>query len=68
MSKYPKINYHWCIKCKKCFDVCPSKVYEIDLLIGKPKVANAENCLEMCKKCEKICPVGAIGFLNSEKN
>lgn len=61
---YPLINYDKCISCLACVDKCTHRVYAIK--DGKPKVANKNNCINNCRGCEPVCPVGAITHFSSE--
>jgi len=58
---YPIIDYDKCIGCLTCFNFCPNGVYIVGE-DGKPKVANPDNCVELCRGCQKICPAGAIRY------
>ena len=55
---YPTIDYDKCVGCMTCLNFCPHGVFEEK--DGKPAVKNKENCVDMCKGCEKICPEKAI--------
>lgn len=51
-----------CIGCGKCFEVCPTKNYEI---VDKKAVALGKCTL--CLRCMYKCPVSAIGVLRKAK-
>ncbi|MCK9225485.1 MAG: 4Fe-4S binding protein [Candidatus Muirbacterium halophilum] len=46
-----------CINCKKCFDVCPRRVFVINN--QKIHIADKDKCIE-CGACVINCPVGAL--------
>ncbi|PLV56203.1 ATP-binding protein [Thermotoga sp. SG1] len=57
---YPVIDYDRCTGCLTCANFCPHGVYAVK--DGKPLVANPDECVEFCRGCQKICPVGAINY------
>ena len=55
-----KIDYKKCIGCKRCYDICPMDVFELDPELGNiPKVRYAEECW-FCGICWMDCPKRAI--------
>ncbi|MGB9730263.1 MAG: 4Fe-4S dicluster domain-containing protein [Caldisericum sp.] len=58
---YPIIDYNRCTLCLSCYNFCPHEVYSISS-DGRPIVVNPENCVEMCRGCQKICPASAISY------
>lgn len=52
-----KIEKELCNLCRKCIEVCPRGVFEIDK--DRIKVINTYNCI-LCKQCLQNCPVKAI--------
>jgi NAD-dependent dihydropyrimidine dehydrogenase PreA subunit len=54
-----KIDYHQCIGCEKCYDLCPMDVYTWDKTNKKPNVAYEEECY-FCGVCFMECPKRAI--------
>jgi NAD-dependent dihydropyrimidine dehydrogenase PreA subunit len=58
---YPIINHEKCVGCLTCFNFCPHNVYIVGRG-GKPLVVKPENCVELCRGCQKICPAGAISY------
>ena len=59
---YPTVYEEKCDGCKKCFDMCPQKVYLWDEKINKPKVINPFACVVGCSGCAEVCKLNAIGF------
>jgi NAD-dependent dihydropyrimidine dehydrogenase PreA subunit len=59
---YPTVYEEKCDGCKKCYDMCPQKVYFWDEKINKPKVVNPFACIVGCSGCEEICKLKAISF------
>lgn len=60
-----KIDKKVCNLCKKCADVCPRNLLEIEN--NELKITNIYNCI-LCKQCVKICPHKAIdvGHVDNE--
>jgi len=58
---YPIIDYDLCTGCLTCLNFCPHGVYKPGE-DGKPRVAHPENCVELCRGCQKVCPSGAIRY------
>jgi adenylylsulfate reductase subunit B len=54
-----EIDYHRCIGCEKCYDLCPMDVYVWDKEIKMPRVAYDEECY-FCGICFMECPKRAI--------
>ncbi|MHA1427657.1 MAG: DUF169 domain-containing protein [Candidatus Helarchaeota archaeon] len=52
-----KINYDLCIGCKKCVEICPSNVYQMEE--NRPKISNIDVCT-LCGVCADQCPKNAI--------
>jgi NAD-dependent dihydropyrimidine dehydrogenase PreA subunit len=63
---YPIIDYSKCTGCLTCYNFCPHEVYDIGS-DGKPIVVNPENCVEMCRGCQKICPSSAIIYNGEQR-
>ena len=59
---YPTVYEEKCDGCKKCYDMCPQKVYFWDEKINKPKVVNPFACVVGCSGCAEICKLKAISF------
>jgi len=54
------LNYGLCRGCKKCYDVCPSDIFDFDEKTRLVTVAHPEECW-YCGACIYDCPVeGAI--------
>lgn len=51
------IDYHTCIKCRKCEEHCPAGAIEI----GKKVKIKEIDCIKCCC-CQEFCPVGAIAL------
>ncbi|MEM0046998.1 MAG: ferredoxin family protein [Fervidicoccaceae archaeon] len=58
---YPIIDYERCTGCLTCVNFCPHAVYNVGE-DNKPKVASPDNCIEMCRGCQRICPTSAISY------
>lgn len=56
----PQIDERLCVKCKKCQEICPMKVIDID---KKKKIAY-RNCIR-CFCCLEVCPERAISIKKS---
>lgn len=61
---YPKIDYRKCEGDLICVSFCPHGVYKVEG--GKPKVVDAEACVEFCRGCQKICPSQAIDYVGDD--
>jgi NAD-dependent dihydropyrimidine dehydrogenase PreA subunit len=59
---YPTVYEERCDGCKKCYDMCPQKVYSWDEKINKPKVINPFACVVGCSGCAEVCKLKAISF------
>jgi NAD-dependent dihydropyrimidine dehydrogenase PreA subunit len=59
---YPTVYEEKCDGCKKCFEMCPQKVYLWDEKINKPKVLNPFACVVGCSGCAEVCKLNAITF------
>ncbi|OGC83515.1 MAG: hypothetical protein A2W07_07465 [candidate division Zixibacteria bacterium RBG_16_43_9] len=59
---YPTVYEERCDGCKKCFEMCPQRVYLWDEKINKPKVINPFACVVGCSGCGEICILKAISF------
>ncbi|HVP36184.1 MAG TPA: ferredoxin family protein [Terriglobales bacterium] len=59
---YPTIYEEKCDGCKKCFEMCPQKVYFWDEKVNKPKVINPFACVVGCSGCAEVCKLKAISF------
>lgn len=53
------VDYHRCIGCMKCYDLCPMDVYTIDEERKIPVVTYDEECW-FCGVCWMECPKRAI--------
>ena len=56
---YVKVDYHQCIGCKRCYQICPMDVFVIDEEIKMPRVEYEEDCW-FCGICFIECPQRAI--------
>ncbi len=59
---YPTVYEEKCDGCKKCYDMCPQKVYFWDEKKNLPKVVNPFACVVGCSGCAEICKLKAISF------
>jgi len=59
---YPTVYEERCDGCKKCYEMCPQKVYSWDEKINKPKVINPFACVVGCSGCAEVCKLKAISF------
>lgn len=59
---YPTVYEERCDGCRKCFEMCPQKVYLWDEKINKPKVINPFACVVGCSGCAEVCKLKAISF------
>ena len=59
---YPTVFDEKCDGCKKCYAMCPQKVYYWDDKNSKPKVINPFVCVVGCSECAEICKPKAISF------
>ena len=59
---YPTVYEEKCDGCKKCFEMCPQKVYLWDEKINKPKVIKPFACVVGCSGCAEVCKLKAISF------
>lgn len=59
---YPTVYEEKCDGCKRCFDMCPQKVYYWDDKTNKPKVINPFACVVGCSGCAEVCKLKAISF------
>lgn len=57
----PKIDYRFCNGCKKCYDICPSDVFDWDDEKSLPIVAYPDECY-YCAGCELECLEEAISI------
>ena len=55
----PKIDYHCCSGCKRCYNLCPVDVFAWNDEKGMPIVAYEEDCWH-CGVCWMECPKRAI--------
>ncbi len=54
-----KIDYHKCIGCSKCYDICPMDVFTWDERTDMPKASHEEDCW-YCGVCYMECPKRCI--------
>jgi len=54
-------NKDKCINCRKCFDVCPHRVFMVNQ--DKIEISDKDKCME-CGACVNNCPVGALSVNN----
>jgi len=54
-----KIDYHSCIGCMRCYDLCPMDVLVWDEEVNMPRIAYDEECSN-CGVCWIECPKRAI--------
>ena len=59
---YPTVYEEKCDGCKKCYDICPQKVFYWDEKINKPKMINPFACVVGCSGCAEVCKLNAICF------
>jgi len=52
-------DYDKCIKCKKCYNLCPLDIIAWDEKDNKPYVKYPDEC-QLCFICQVECPVEAI--------
>lgn len=64
MSKtwYPVINYEECIECGACLEKCKHGVF-FKRDGNRPVVVYPEGCVQGCRGCGNLCPVGAIAYV-----
>lgn len=60
---YPTIDAGKCTGCRACVDFCRNDVLEFDEDAEKTTVTNPFHCVVECNACERLCPEGAISFL-----
>jgi NAD-dependent dihydropyrimidine dehydrogenase PreA subunit len=60
-NRYPVTDYEKCTGCLTCFNLCPHGVHGLRE-DGEPLVVSPDNCVEMCRGCQKICPGEAIRY------
>ncbi|MFZ8791337.1 MAG: 4Fe-4S dicluster domain-containing protein [Thermosphaera aggregans] len=58
---YPVTDYEKCTGRLTCFNFCPHGVYGLRE-DGKPLVVNPDDCVELCRGCQKIYPGEAIRY------
>lgn len=61
---YPTIDAVKCTGCRACVDFCRNDVLEFDEAAGTTKVKHPFNCVVECSACERLCPEGAITFID----
>lgn len=57
---YLVIDYEKCIDCLTCVNFYPHEVHTVEN--GKSKVINLDNCVELCRGCQKLCTTCAITY------
>lgn len=58
----PTIDESACTGCGACLECCANGVYALSEERGKMEVVNPHQCVVLCDKCSRFCPVGAISF------
>ncbi len=56
-----RINKEKCISCRRCSEVCPGGLIDIDAETGKAEILYPKDCWG-CASCLKECNTGAIEF------
>jgi len=59
---YPVIDYMTCTECGACTQKCAHGVYD-KAKAPTPVVVNPGACIDRCKGCGSLCPVGAISYV-----
>jgi adenylylsulfate reductase subunit B len=54
-----KIDYHRCIGCKRCYELCPMDVYTWDKEMDMPRTEHENECWH-CGICYMECPKRCI--------
>ena len=54
-----EIDEQACRGCELCVDICPTKVFELDVTARKARVREAEDCIA-CLSCAYLCPSHCI--------
>lgn len=60
-SKYFKVDNDACLKCSKCFEVCPLN----NILMLNDTITFNNNCM-FCLSCINHCPINAIIYKNNK--
>lgn len=58
------INYEKCAECGACIKKCQHGVYDKTSAI--PLVIYPDGCIQGCKGCGKLCPMGAIEYFGNK--
>ena len=61
IRKYFKVNNDACLKCNKCFEVCPLN----NILMVNDKITFNDNCM-FCLSCINHCPINTITYKNNK--
>ncbi|MCC8073520.1 MAG: ferredoxin family protein [Clostridiales bacterium] len=56
-----RINKEKCVSCRRCSEVCPGGLIDIDTKTGKAEILYPKDCWG-CASCLKECNTGAIEF------
>lgn len=62
---YPVIDYLVCAECGACIAKCSHGVFE-PAKAPSPVVTNPEACVDHCRGCGSLCPVGAIAYVGND--
>lgn len=62
---YPVIDYILCTECGTCTNKCKHGVFDSEK-IPAPVVINPKACIDHCRGCSMLCPVGAISYIGDD--
>lgn len=63
----PTVDPEKCIGCGECLEVCANGVFEFSESTSQVNVKVPTNCVVLCDKCAKLCPVEAISFPDKDE-